>query len=107
MAVLIEVHTAGELAAALEIQPTMLGINNRNLNDFEVRLETTFALRSQVPDGICLVAESGIRTVEDVRLMASVGIDAVLVGEALVTSADLPAKVRELSGYHLPNLVKP
>lgn len=101
LAVLVEVHTAPELMAALKLNPTLLGINNRNLDTFEVHLETSLSLRSLVPAGIRLVAESGIHHAQDVQHLADAGIDAILVGEALVTSPDLPAKVREISGYQV------
>ncbi len=107
MAALVEVHTAAELTSALDVKPTLLGINNRDLNTFDVRLETTFELRQMIPAGICLVSESGIHTCRDVQNLAAAGVDAVLVGEALITSPDLPAKVRELSGFHSTPQVQP
>ena len=67
MAALVEVHTQAELEAVLPLQPALVGINNRDLQDFTVRLETTLDLRPLVPAGVCLVAESGIHTAEDVR----------------------------------------
>jgi indole-3-glycerol phosphate synthase len=98
MAPLVEVHTLDELEIALTCDPILIGINNRNLHDFSVSLETTLRLRRSVPSGICLVAESGIHTSEDVALLASAGVDAVLVGEALVTSGDIAEQVRKLAG---------
>ena len=97
MAALIEVHDREELNAALDCGPHLLGINNRNLKDFSVDLETTLHLRTLIPERVCLVSESGIHTPEDVRLLASAGVDAVLVGEALVTAPDVPAMVRSLA----------
>jgi indole-3-glycerol phosphate synthase len=104
MAALVEVHTAGELDTALVLSPALLGVNARNLHDFSISLDTTLALAESLPAHICLVAESGIHTAADVvRLMAArraggTGVDAILVGEALVTASDTAAKVRELSG---------
>jgi indole-3-glycerol phosphate synthase/phosphoribosylanthranilate isomerase len=105
MAALMEVHTAAELEFALACCPALVGINNRNLRDFTVTLETTAALAPLVPAHVCLVAESGIHTAEDVARLAEVprpgggrGVDALLVGEALVTATDVAAKVRSLSG---------
>jgi len=95
---LVEVHTLEELEIALTCDPVLIGINNRNLHDFSVNLETTLRLRESVPPGICLVAESGIHSEEDVALLASAGVDALLVGEALVTSGDIPGQVRKLAG---------
>jgi hypothetical protein len=74
-----------------------VGINNRDLRDFSVRLETTFRLRPYLPPGIAVVAESGINTAADVARLAEAGVDAILVGEALVTASDIAGKVRELS----------
>jgi indole-3-glycerol phosphate synthase len=104
MAALVEVHTAEELNVALALSPTLVGVNARNLHDFTINLDTTIALAVRVPAHVCMVAESGIHNAADVaRLMAAQrasgsGVDAILVGEALVTAADTAAKVRELSG---------
>jgi indole-3-glycerol phosphate synthase len=97
MTPLVEVHSREELETTLEYQPRLVGINNRDLRDFTVRLETTLALRPFVPDEVCLVSESGIHTGEDVTLLAQAGVDAILVGEALVVAKDIAAKVRSLS----------
>lgn len=98
MAALVEVHSRDELEQALEVEPALIGINNRNLRDFSVRLETTLQLRPLVPPEICLVAESGIHTPLDAAQLGDAGVDAILVGEALVTAPDVALKVRELSG---------
>jgi indole-3-glycerol phosphate synthase len=101
MAALVEVHDRAEVERALRLDGLRLvGINNRNLDTFEVTLETTESLRPLVPPGIRVVAESGISTGADVARMANARVDAVLVGEALVTAADIAAKVRELAGRH-------
>ena len=76
----------------------MIGINNRNLATFEVSLETTERIRPMIPSGIAVVAESGIFTAQDVKRLARANVEAILVGEALVTSDDIAAKVRELAG---------
>jgi len=86
-----------ELERVLRINPPLLGINNRDLKTFKVNLRTTAWLARLVPDATTLVAESGIATGADVREMARAGAHAVLVGEALVKSGDIAAKVRELS----------
>jgi indole-3-glycerol phosphate synthase len=105
MAAVVEVHDEAEVAIALASRAPLIGINNRNLHDFTVSLETTLRLGRQVPAEVCLVAESGIFTAEDVARLAGVeregggrGVDAVLVGEALVTAPDVGAKVKELAG---------
>ena len=96
---LVEVHDEAETERALKIPGIQLiGINNRNLATFEVSLTTTERLRPLIPNDIAVVAESGIFTAADVARLQKVGIDAILVGESVVTSADIPAKVRELSG---------
>ncbi|MBN1372410.1 MAG: indole-3-glycerol phosphate synthase TrpC [Anaerolineaceae bacterium] len=98
LAVLVEVHDENELEKAFAAcNPGLVGVNNRNLRDFNVRLETTLALRTLVPAGVCMVAESGIRTAADVERLREVGVDAILVGEALVTAPDPAAKVRSLA----------
>lgn len=99
MQALIEVHSQPELEKVLPLNPPLVGINNRDLHTFEVSLETTRRLAAQVPAGTTLVAESGVHTGRDVRQLGAWGAQAVLVGEALVTAADLPAKVRELAFY--------
>jgi indole-3-glycerol phosphate synthase len=105
MAALVETHDEAELEIALASRARLIGINNRNLHDFTISLETTMRLGRRVPAEVCLVAESGIFTPEDVARLAEVeregggrGVDAILVGEALVTAADVGAKVRELAG---------
>jgi indole-3-glycerol phosphate synthase len=96
MTALVEVHDEAEIETALQIAPKMMGVNNRNLHDFSVDLHTTGRLRKCIPAEIALVAESGIHTAEDVSRVRDMGVDAILVGEALVTAGDVGAKVREL-----------
>ncbi len=96
MTALMEVHDEAELETALKIEPKLIGVNNRNLHDFSVDLQTTAWLRKSIPANIALVAESGIHTVDDVTRVRDMGVDAILVGEALVTASDVGAKVREL-----------
>jgi indole-3-glycerol phosphate synthase len=81
---LVEVHTLAELDRALETDARVIGINNRNLATFEVDLGVTETLSEQVPDEIVLVSESGIRTAEDLSRIKACGVDAVLIGEALM-----------------------
>lgn len=97
---LVEVHNRAEVERVLTIPGLkMVGINNRDLDTFQVTLETTESLRPLIPAGIAVVAESGIFHSADVRRLEICGIDAVLVGEALVTAPDIAGRVRELSGY--------
>ncbi len=100
MAPLVEVHNAEELEVALTCRPMLIGVNNRDLRDFSVNLETTFRLRELIPREVCMVAESGIHTPEEVARLAGAGVDAILVGEALVTAPDVAAKVRSLTQWH-------
>jgi indole-3-glycerol phosphate synthase len=96
---LVEVHDEGETERALKLRDVkLIGINNRNLATFDVSLETTERLRPMIPVGITVVAESGIFNAGDVEQLAKANVDAILVGEALVISDDIGAKVRELSG---------
>ncbi len=98
MTPLVEVHNRDELNRALDCQPLLLGVNNRNLHDFTVDLNTTLQLQPFIPDQVCLVSESGIHSSGDIDLLTLVGVDAILVGEALVTAPDIPARVRAFSG---------
>ena len=96
MAVLVEVHDAPELARALKLKTPLIGINNRNLRTFEVSLETTLALRQDVPDERLLVTESGIRSRADVQRMREAGVNAFLVGEAFMRAPDPGVALAEL-----------
>lgn len=98
MTPLVEVHNQEELERALKVNPVLIGINNRNLHDFSVDLNTTIRLKPQVPAGIPVIAESGICTWEDVNRMAEAGLDGILVGEALVTAPDPAQQVRLFGG---------
>ena len=97
MAALIEVHDLKELERAFRVGPQLIGVNNRNLRDFSVDLQTTAKLRVRIPGNVLVVAESGIHSAADVDELALMGVDAMLVGEALVTAKDVGAKVRELT----------
>jgi indole-3-glycerol phosphate synthase len=85
--VLVEVHTQPELERALETPAQIIGINNRNLATFEVDLSVTEKLSEEVPNEIVLVSESGVRTAEDLARIKACGVDAVLIGEALMRGA--------------------
>jgi len=93
---LVEVHEAAELEAALEIDADVIGINNRNLSDFSVDLQRTFDLLADIPAGKTVVSESGISSREQVEELERVGVDAVLVGEMLMRSADPEQACRDL-----------
>ncbi len=104
MAALVEVHTQPELEVALSASSKLVGINNRDLHTFQTNLETTLKLSPSIPPGITVVSESGIRTAADVHRLAQAGVQAILVGEALVTASDPAAKVRELASIPAINL---
>lgn len=84
---LIEVHTLDEMDRAIDAGAEIIGINNRDLNTFTVDLSVTERLSEEVPSGVVLISESGIKTAEDVQRVAACGVDAVLVGEALMRGA--------------------
>jgi indole-3-glycerol phosphate synthase len=95
--VLVEVHNEKELETALTLDAEILGINNRNLDDFSVDVSTTFELITDVPAGKTVVSESGISERAALEELEEVGVDAVLIGEALMRAEDPAAKVRELT----------
>ncbi|HZO05980.1 MAG TPA: indole-3-glycerol phosphate synthase TrpC [Solirubrobacterales bacterium] len=95
---LVEVHDAEELERALEADAEVIGINNRDLDEQRVDIATTFELMPDVPAGKTVVAESGISGREELEELDRVGVDAVLIGGALMDAADPEAKARELTG---------
>ena len=97
LAALVEVHDEREVEAALHAGARILGVNHRDLNTFEVDLGLTERMRPHVPDGVLLVAESGIHSAQDARRMREAGASAVLVGELLMRSADPAAVIHELT----------
>jgi indole-3-glycerol phosphate synthase len=96
LACLVEVHDEAELTAALLAGARIIGINNRDLNTFKVDLNVTRRLRLLVPAENIVVSESGIRTRHDMKKMKEMKVDAVLVGEALVSAPDVAAAMKEL-----------
>jgi indole-3-glycerol phosphate synthase len=88
MAVLVEVHDAKELEAALGLRTPLVGINNRSLRTFETRLETTIELRKSVPRGRIVVTESGVLERKDVELLRGAEVGAFLIGEAFMRAPD-------------------
>jgi indole-3-glycerol phosphate synthase len=96
---LVEVHDRAELARANDVGAQLIGINNRDLRDFSVDVERTFALLEQIPDGAVVVSESGIATAEQLRRLEQRGVQAVLVGETLMRSPDPEAALRALKSF--------
>ncbi|KAF9951521.1 bifunctional tryptophan synthase trp1 [Mortierella alpina] len=95
---LVEVNNAQEMEIAIELGAKVIGVNNRNLHNFEVDMETTTKLVNMVPEGTILVALSGIKGREDVERYVEQGVGGVLVGEALMLSKDKRAFIRGLLG---------
>ncbi|MDD5338342.1 MAG: indole-3-glycerol phosphate synthase TrpC [Dehalococcoidales bacterium] len=93
---LVEVHNEEELFKAMLAGAEIIGINNRNLETFKVDTNTTRRLRMLIPAENIVVSESGISTADDMKKMKECKVNAVLVGEALVTAKDIPAKMKEL-----------
>lgn len=98
LASLVEVHTEEELEVALTGGAEIVGINNRDLKTFHTDIATTFRLKDSIPTDTVVVSESGINTHEDVMKLKEAGINAILVGESLMRSPDIGAKVRALLG---------
>jgi indole-3-glycerol phosphate synthase len=98
MAALVETHDRAEIERALAAGAHIIGINNRDLATFTVDIQTTLDLKHEVPGGNVLVSESGIHTRDHVRALEDGGVDAILVGESLVTSRNIGAAIRELLG---------
>ena len=95
---LVEAHDAAEVASALSAGARIIGVNNRNLKDFTVDINTSVRLREAVPPEILFVAESGIRTAADIAVLRDNGVNAVLVGEQLMRANDKQAALSELRG---------
>ena len=98
MAVLVEVHDAGELERALELKTPLVGVNNRDLRTFETRLDVTLDLLPRIPEGRMVITESGIREPDDVRLMRQHGVNCFLVGEAFMRARDPGVELARLFG---------
>ena len=98
MDVLVEVHDEEDLDKTLWAESGLIGINNRNLRDFSLSLETTFRLKRQIPKEVPVVSESGIRTHEDIERLAAAGVAAVLVGETLMRQAGDSGALHTLMG---------
>jgi indole-3-glycerol phosphate synthase len=98
MGVLVEVHDANELDAALKLKTSMLGINNRNLRTFETTLDTTLNLLNRIPSEKMVITESAILTPDDVKKMRDADVHAFLVGEAFMRAPDPGMELARLFG---------
>jgi len=96
MNALIEVHNEKELIKTLKVKPSIVGINNRNLNTFITSIETSIQLHTLIPEGIIVVSESGINTPDDIKRLRSCGINAFLIGESLMRESDPGMKLDQL-----------
>jgi indole-3-glycerol phosphate synthase len=94
--VLVEVHDLAEMERALDLGADIIGINNRNLKTFEIDLGTTEGLAEEIPNDTVAVSESGIQSAEEVRRVRACGVNAILVGEALMRAKNVPEKLAEL-----------
>ncbi len=99
MDVLVEVHNEAELEKALAAESRLIGINNRNLNNFSVDLGTTFRLQQDIPAGIPVVSESGISTQDDMLRLREAGITAALIGESLMRSAEQDTALQDFLSF--------
>ena len=100
MQVLVEVHNTEEVERALKTEAKLIGINNRDLDTFKVDMKTTLQLMQKFPKlkDRMVISESGIKTHEDIEILKKAGVDGVLIGESLLRSRNIPAKVKELLG---------
>lgn len=96
---LIEVHSEEDIEKALAIDAAVIGINNRDLHTFKVDLTVTQRLIRMIPQSKVIVSESGIKRYEDIMFLRSLGVNAVLIGEAFMEADDIGAKMRELMKY--------
>lgn len=98
LSALVEAHSAEEIHSAIKAGARVIGVNNRNLKTFEVDLNNSIQLRELVPKDIIFVAESGIKTAEDMLQLKNAGVDAVLIGETLMRSANKKEQLDYLRG---------
>jgi len=94
----VEVHNEEDIKKALLADAKIIGINNRDLHTFKVDLDVTARLISAIPEDKIIISESGIRSHEDIMTLKSIGVRAVLIGEAFMTASDIETKIKELMG---------
>lgn len=102
LSALVEAHDEQEIASATAAGARVIGVNNRNLKNFTVNVTNSLALRQKAPPGVLFVAESGITSPSDVSALRAAGVDAVLVGEALMRAPDKAAALAALRGVNAP-----
>ncbi|HAK58342.1 MAG TPA: indole-3-glycerol phosphate synthase TrpC [Lachnospiraceae bacterium] len=96
---LVEAHDEKEVETALGAGARIIGVNNRNLKDFSVDTDNSARLRRLIPNDVIFVSESGVKDAEDIRALREIGVDAVLIGEALMRAEDKRAKLDSLRNY--------
>lgn len=99
LSAIVEAHDKAEVASAVAAGARIIGVNNRNLKDFTVDIHNSIRLREHAPAGTIFVAESGIRTPEDVETLRQNGVNAVLIGEQLMRATSPKAEIDRLRGY--------
>ena len=103
MSALVEAHSSMQVKKALRVGAKIIGVNNRDLRNFEVDLNNSIELRSMVPENIIFVSESGIKTYDDIKTLEENNVDAVLVGETLMRSHDKRKTFEILQGLRKPD----
>ena len=98
MSALVEIHNEKEITSAIESKARLIGVNNRNLRDFTVDIQNSVRLRNKIPRDILMIAESGIKTTDDIQMLRKHGVNGVLIGETLMRSQDKTAMLAELRG---------
>ena len=101
LSALVEAHTEMEILSAIRAGARVIGVNNRNLETFDVDIANSLHLRKFVPEGIIFVAESGIRSAMDIAMLSRAGVDAVLIGETLMRSSNKKEELAKLRGLLL------
>lgn len=96
LSALVEAHDEREVRMALKAKARIIGVNNRNLKDFSVNTENSRSLRALIPDNVLFVSESGVKNADDIRKLAEIGANAVLIGETLMKAGDKKAKLAQL-----------
>ncbi|MCX7796732.1 MAG: indole-3-glycerol-phosphate synthase [bacterium] len=95
----VEIYSLEDLERSLELNPSIILINNRNLETFEVNIKHTEEIKRYIPDGIKVISASGISTREDIKYLKGLGVDGVLIGEALMRANNIREKIMELMGF--------
>lgn len=98
LSALVETHDEEEVLMALKARALIIGVNNRDLKTFEVDITTSERLRKLVPENILFIAESGIKSAEDIRVLKKAGVDGVLIGETFMKSSDKKVALAEIRG---------